>query len=207
MKERWAFGIILLLLLGGGCVGSQDSGTISGRVLDAHEGSPIASANVSTKPPTSSVTTDADGRYSIQKVPPGNYRVSASKAGYADADIEITVVRGSTTTADIHLLFEGQPETSTTNRLRYVFESPDTLAQLRRLLAELDDEIYAFRLTATAQALESRIRQGRHEPNEQYGELKRNLASQHENERAKYSERKGAFIRAALEKWGAREIL
>ena len=42
--------------------------------------------------------------------------------------------------------------------INYVFESPESLAKLRHLLSTLDDEIYAFRLTASDDAIEARIR-------------------------------------------------
>jgi len=42
--------------------------------------------------------------------------------------------------------------------INYVFETPESLAELRHLLADLDDEIYAFRLTASDKAIEARIR-------------------------------------------------
>jgi len=35
----------------------------------------------------------------------------------------------------------------------YVFESPESLAALRHLLSDLDDEIYAFRLTGSPEAI------------------------------------------------------
>jgi GrpB-like predicted nucleotidyltransferase (UPF0157 family)/predicted kinase len=44
--------------------------------------------------------------------------------------------------------------------INYVFETPASLARLRNLLSDLDDEIYAFRLTADAAAIAQRI-QGR----------------------------------------------
>ena len=42
--------------------------------------------------------------------------------------------------------------------INYVFEQPESLAALRRLLSDLDDEIYAFRLVASDEAMEVRIR-------------------------------------------------
>jgi GrpB-like predicted nucleotidyltransferase (UPF0157 family) len=42
--------------------------------------------------------------------------------------------------------------------INYVFESPESLAELRHLLSDLDDEIYAFRLVASDKAIEARIR-------------------------------------------------
>jgi GrpB-like predicted nucleotidyltransferase (UPF0157 family)/predicted kinase len=49
--------------------------------------------------------------------------------------------------------------------INYVFETPESLAELRHLLARWDDEIYAFRLTASDQAIEARIRQREQDPN------------------------------------------
>jgi GrpB-like predicted nucleotidyltransferase (UPF0157 family) len=43
--------------------------------------------------------------------------------------------------------------------INYVFETPETLAALRRLLSDLDDEIYAFRLVCDATEHERRVRQ------------------------------------------------
>jgi GrpB-like predicted nucleotidyltransferase (UPF0157 family)/predicted kinase len=42
--------------------------------------------------------------------------------------------------------------------INYVFESPESLAALRHLLSDVDDEIYAFRLVASDEAIEARIR-------------------------------------------------
>jgi GrpB-like predicted nucleotidyltransferase (UPF0157 family)/predicted kinase len=42
--------------------------------------------------------------------------------------------------------------------INYVFESPESLSELRHLLSDLDDEIYAFRLVASDEAIEARIR-------------------------------------------------
>jgi len=48
----------------------------------------------------------------------------------------------------------------------YVFESPESLARLRTLLADLDDEIYAFRLVCDAQVIEQRLRDSSRSPDE-----------------------------------------
>ena len=42
--------------------------------------------------------------------------------------------------------------------INYVFETPGQLAGLRRLLADLDDVIYAYRLVASEETIEARIR-------------------------------------------------
>lgn len=55
----------------------------------------------------------------------------------------------------------------------YVFESPESLARLRMLLADLDDEIYAFRLVCDAEVLEQRIRDSSRSLNEVTWDLDR----------------------------------
>ncbi len=42
--------------------------------------------------------------------------------------------------------------------INYVFETPQSMARLRQLLSDLDDEIYAFRLTCAQDEMERRIR-------------------------------------------------
>lgn len=48
----------------------------------------------------------------------------------------------------------------------YVFEAPESLARLRMLLADLDDEIYAFRLVCDAHVIEQRLRDSSRSPDE-----------------------------------------
>ncbi len=80
------------------------TGEIIGRVLDSTNGSAVPAANISTDPPTSSITADTLGDYSISEVPPGDYTVIASKSGYTSVSVGIAVVAGKKTTADLHLL-------------------------------------------------------------------------------------------------------
>ena len=97
--------VVLLLLLSWACgpFGTPPMGKINGQVIDSSDGSFIPGANISTDPPTSSVTTDAQGEYSIADMPPGDYTVTASKAGYNSTSVDVAVAVGKTTTADLHL--------------------------------------------------------------------------------------------------------
>jgi PEGA domain. len=54
-------------------------------------------------PPTSSVSTDAQGKYVIAGVSPGEYAVAVSKSGYNPGSVTITVTAGQSTTANISL--------------------------------------------------------------------------------------------------------
>ncbi len=104
--------IILLILLSIACTTvipianstpEPITGSISGNVLDEN-GSLVPLVSIVTEPPTSAVTTDEQGNYSIPKVPPGNYIVTLVKSGYTSTSVQVAVVAGKTTTTDLHLL-------------------------------------------------------------------------------------------------------
>jgi GrpB-like predicted nucleotidyltransferase (UPF0157 family) len=57
--------------------------------------------------------------------------------------------------------------------VNYVFERPESLAQLRRALNEIDDVTYAFRLTCSAEEIDQRIRSGNNDPDRVARESKR----------------------------------
>ncbi|HEX7794472.1 MAG TPA: carboxypeptidase-like regulatory domain-containing protein, partial [Vicinamibacterales bacterium] len=67
-------------------------GRIVGQVVEQGQNTPIAGARINMlpagrpatlPPPMFETTTDADGRFALEYVPPGEYRLQASKAGYA----------------------------------------------------------------------------------------------------------------------------
>ena len=63
--------------------GQQPSGsTLSGRVLDATTGLPLENANVFLSQTVLGTSTDQQGNFKITRIPPGTYRVVASRVGY-----------------------------------------------------------------------------------------------------------------------------
>lgn len=89
---------------------SPPAGTVSGSVIDAQSGDPIADAAVTIDAlsegrvmvrPTGSgfwgtgrvAATDANGNYGFEGIPPGLYRVSVRRLGYRPAAIEIDLQR------------------------------------------------------------------------------------------------------------------
>jgi len=76
-------------------------GSISGSVTSAKDGSVIVGATVTDG--TRTTTTDATGRYTIANVPPGTYQVVASKSGYHNSSLSVTVLAGTTALANFSL--------------------------------------------------------------------------------------------------------
>jgi hypothetical protein len=83
--------------------GGTGGGTIGGHVIDAGTGHAIAGAIVSTDPATQSVGTDSNGLYKITGVATGGYVVTATKGGYANRSVNVTMAGGQQVTADIAL--------------------------------------------------------------------------------------------------------
>ena len=99
-----------LLILGaagasGGCdnprgaLGIEDSGTVVGRVIDAKTNAPVNGATVAIGS-TLTVATDAQGAFTIGKVPAGPQPITVSAAGYQTVNLTAKVVKDQTTTLD-----------------------------------------------------------------------------------------------------------
>jgi hypothetical protein len=80
---------------------SATSGTLLGRVADAIDGASLPGATVTLG--STSVATDAEGRYRISLVAPGGASVVIAKAGYVPQTFNATVVAGQGTVTDVSL--------------------------------------------------------------------------------------------------------
>jgi hypothetical protein len=78
-------------------------GTISGKVVEAVSGDPLAKVNIKTIPSTNSILTGDDGTFKIENVAPGEYKVSAGKISYDSSSVTIQVSSGNSSSADISL--------------------------------------------------------------------------------------------------------
>ena len=86
---------------GGDTTPPPPTGSITGTVTDAEDGSAIAGATVTDG--TRTTTTDATGGYTIADIPPGTYQVTASRSGYQSSSLTVTVVSGATAVANLAL--------------------------------------------------------------------------------------------------------
>ncbi len=79
---------------------TSNLGQIEGYVKLASTGKGVALVNITTKNSTHSVNTDSVGFYRLPNVRPGNYTLTAVKAGYDSAVVQVSVDSGKTTKAD-----------------------------------------------------------------------------------------------------------
>lgn len=92
----------------------SDKGSVSGRVFLAKTGVPVPLVLISTNPSTSSVFSDTAGRFKIDNMPPADYKLIAYKIGYDSAQVQVKVIAGINSTADISIFL-----TDSTKFLKY----------------------------------------------------------------------------------------
>ncbi len=119
---------------------AQD-GTITGRVLDATNKSPLMGANVVLEGSSQGAATDTEGRYTILEVVAGEHTLMVTYIGYHVLKKEITVIENKTYSQDLELEPEAiQMETyvvTASRRRERVEDAPAaisviTKAQIRR---------------------------------------------------------------------------
>jgi outer membrane receptor for ferrienterochelin and colicin len=78
-------------------------GQITGQVVDQKTGKPLVGVNIIVQGTSFGAATDNDGRFTIQKMPPGTYMIVASMIGYHQETMD-----GITVTAEhaVHVNFE-----------------------------------------------------------------------------------------------------
>ncbi len=97
----WLF--LLLLVLGFNTVQAQESGKITGKVLDKDTGESLPGAEVFIGGTTLGTTTSSDGEYILRQVTPGKYDLIFKYIGYHDKKIPITVEPGKTLKVNVSL--------------------------------------------------------------------------------------------------------
>lgn len=100
MKKIWRLYIFFV-----GYLFSQ-SGTITGRITDQENQSPLIGANVIVEGTTMGAASDVNGNYTIVNVPAGAVTLKVSYIGYEEKKVKITVTLGGTVKTDIGLSAE-----------------------------------------------------------------------------------------------------
>ena len=70
---------------------AQQHGILKGRVTDAHTGDPLPDANILLQEISLGATTDLEGRYTVDSIPPGQYQVQFSLIGYASLQRQVQI--------------------------------------------------------------------------------------------------------------------
>jgi hypothetical protein len=97
--------ILGLALIAAGCVnpnaiGVQDSGSVSGRVIDAKTQQPVAKAYVSINALLTKQT-GGDGSFTISGVPIGTQTVTVYANGYATSTVQVVVTKDNNSDAGL----------------------------------------------------------------------------------------------------------
>ncbi|UII27858.1 TonB-dependent receptor [Fulvivirga maritima] len=95
MKQFLQLGItVVTLLVMTSFSAFAQTGTISGKVLDADSGEPLIGANVVVKGTTKGSTTDLGGNFKIGNVDPGNKTIVITYVGYQSKELAVDVSAG-----------------------------------------------------------------------------------------------------------------
>ncbi len=92
---------------------AQNTGTISGQIIDVETKQPLLGASVAVQRTLLGTSTDANGRFRIARVPESLQQVQISYVGYATRVLSIEVRSDSTVTANVAL----QPAPITFNQV------------------------------------------------------------------------------------------
>jgi iron complex outermembrane receptor protein len=95
-----AFPFFFLLLLSNVIALSQPTGAITGIILDASNGEPLADVNVVLKGTAFGATSDNEGKFIIANVPAATYILSALAVGYETGEVPNVSVRANDTVSE-----------------------------------------------------------------------------------------------------------
>ena len=105
----FAFGVVVSFLPAVATAGQTTAATVSGRVLDAANGSPLPFVSVIIETPAgrqlSAALTAESGRFQIQGLPPGTYKVTMTFPGFqpAETDVLVSILNQAYDLGDVRL--------------------------------------------------------------------------------------------------------
>lgn len=140
--------IILLILLAGAVdpapAHAQQTGRLSGVVVDAETGETLVGANVAIAGTATGTATDLNGKYTIKGLAPGTYDVVFSFIGFQQKTVQGVEIRsGETTTLDIGLAPESEQLDEVVITAEAARDSEAGLLKKRQKAAGVSDAISA----------------------------------------------------------------
>jgi TonB-dependent starch-binding outer membrane protein SusC len=130
------------------------TGSITGRVVDAATQRPLAAASVVVEGTQRGVVTRADGAFLLTNVPVGTHRVRANQVGYGAQTLEVTVGAAETATAQFAL----QPQAVVLDELVAVGYGAQRREAITGAVATIDaTEANVGRVTSPTELVQGRV--------------------------------------------------
>src|SRR5215471_19164030 len=103
--------LVLICAFTATCALAQSTGSIRGTMTDDSGAIiPAATVTITGNGAPRTVQTQADGSYTVQGLPPGNYHVRVSFPGFANVDKQVTVAAGGTVTVPIQMTISAEKQ-------------------------------------------------------------------------------------------------
>lgn len=134
----------ILLIFSTISINAQDTGTITGTVVDKQNGEPMIGANIFLEGTTLGAPTDLDGNYIIKSIKPGKYVLAASMIGYAKVKIiDLEVKSGEVTKIDVVLSSAAIETEEVVVTAKMLQNSESSLLKLRQKSTSISDAVSA----------------------------------------------------------------
>jgi len=149
MRNRLLFWLTAALLLPGAIL--AHTGRISGRVIDVKSREPIPGANVMIQGTVLGANSDAEGRFSINSLAPGNYELRVSAVGYLVFNRRgIALTADQTVTLDVTLeptlIESGEVVVSASKRRQSLEDSPTSVGVMTTRELAQKNQVYLDRV-------------------------------------------------------------
>jgi TonB-linked SusC/RagA family outer membrane protein len=146
--------IVMIALAWKQPVYAQDTGTVTGVLIDEETGDPLTGANIILQGTNLGAATDINGVYKIENVPAGNYTLSASYIGYEGKSQSITVVAGEV----LKISFSMQPGVLEAEQIVVIGYGTSEKRDLLGAVSSVDvEELKKVSSSNTLSALEGRV--------------------------------------------------
>jgi outer membrane receptor protein involved in Fe transport len=135
------FLVVMLSITG---VLAQQSGDITGTIVDEATGESLIGVNVLIETTSSGAATDLDGKFTIRRVPEGSHTIRISSVGYAAKTIQgVAVKAGAPLNLNISLTPEAYSMQEVVVQARAILSSENAVLAERKKAATIGDGISA----------------------------------------------------------------
>jgi outer membrane receptor for ferrienterochelin and colicins len=136
LPAPWTPFVLLALLALPASVAAQATGTLTGVVVRADDGSPLAGVTVSIPGASLATVTNPKGQYTLHRVPAGTHTVVFRWLGFIPVEVSATVAQGGAATADARL--EARPVSLADVVVVGASRAPERVAQAPAEISAVD---------------------------------------------------------------------